>query len=147
VTNITAWGTDVEVLEGVDLLDKSELIGKPFLITGVWFETNKHGIEYAYVEGMFENGVTFEFNDSSSGVRAQLITYLEDRNRMPASPDEIVSLKLAIMKGLRVSTFEVVDVRGRAKTARTYYLTMSGAKPEAPKPAAKPHAKTAAAKN
>lgn len=126
---VTAWGRDVEVLDGLDLLDKTELVGKPFLIETVWFEVGQRSVEYVYVEGQLENGTTFMFNDSSSGVRAQLEAYLQGKGRLP-EVGQRVPLRLVVPKGLRFSTYNVIDERGREKPAKTYYLTASGKKAE-----------------
>ncbi|WP_333759248.1 hypothetical protein [Streptomyces sp. ISBFB 2968] len=124
----TAWGQDVDFIEGADLVDKAELIGKAFLITGIRFERNARGVEYAYIEAEDEAGEEFDFNDSStSGVKQQLVTYLESRHT-PAdfTTGEVHDVKIAVPRGLRVSTYEVQDMRGKTKMAKTYYLTGGG---------------------
>lgn len=129
VTDTTAaWGADVDFIEGADLVDKAELVGKAFLITGVRFEKNARGVEYAYIEAEFEDGEEIDFNDSStSGVKQQLITYLESRGQtVDYATGEVHEVKIAVPRGLRVSTYEVQDMRGKTKTAKTYYLTGGG---------------------
>jgi hypothetical protein len=133
VTSATpAHWNDAEVLDGLAIVAKTELIDQPFRITGVQFETGKsNDISYVYVDGEFTNGETFTFNDSSSGVRAQVVEYLKARGR-----DAVVDtgayepLNVIIPRGLRYSEYDVnvADERGRfiSKTARTYYLTTSG---------------------
>jgi hypothetical protein len=124
----TTWGTDVDFIEGADLVDKAELVDKAFLITGIRFEKNARGVEYAYVEAEDESGEEFDFNDSStSGVKQQLITYLESRGAtIDYTSGQIHDVKIAVPRGLRVSTYEVQDMRGKTKTAKTYYLTGGG---------------------
>lgn len=130
-TALTAskWDTAAP-LPGLDLMDKGELVGKEFLITNVWFETNKRQVNYAYVDGEFRDGTAFNFNDSGTGVRAQLIAHLLKTNAIGSDdvPSDGTMFDVAILapKGLRVSSFDVVDERGQTKKARTYYLTMSG---------------------
>jgi hypothetical protein len=124
--NPADWGKDVEVLDGIDLLDKAELIGKPFLITEVRFQTSTRGYDMVYVNAQFKDGTVFQFVDSSSGVKTQIENFLELKEIMPKGNDEIVPIKLLILKGLRVSEFVATDERGREKKARTYYLTTSG---------------------
>lgn len=126
--NTTTWGTDVEYIQGADLVDKAELVDKPFLITGIRFEENARGIEYAYVEAEFEDGEEIDFNDSStSGVKHQLMTYLESRGITPdLESGELHEVRVAVPRGLRVSTYEVTDMRGKPKMAKTYYLTGGG---------------------
>lgn len=131
MANVPAHWNDAEILDGLAIVDKKELINVPFRIIGVYFETSKNEISYVYIDGEHVNGETFTFNDSSSGVRAQVIDYLKNRGR-----DSIVDtgayeqVSIVIPRGLRVSEFEVraTDERGRFidKTARTYYLTTSG---------------------
>lgn len=127
VSTPEAWG-DVDFIEGADLVDKAELVGKSFLITGIRFEKNSRGIEYVYVEAEDEAGEEFDFNDSStSGVKAQLMTYLESRGAtVNVESGEVHDVKIAVPRGLRVSTYEVQDMRGKTKTAKTYYLTGGG---------------------
>jgi hypothetical protein len=124
----TTWGTDVDFIEGADLVDKAELVDKAFLITGIRFEKNARGVEYAYVEAEDESGEEFDFNDSStSGVKQQLITYLESRGAtIDYTSGQIHDVKIAVPRGMRVSTYEVQDMRGKTKTAKTYYLTGGG---------------------
>ena len=120
-----AWGADVEVLDGITLVEKETLIGVPFIITGVWFEQNSSGIEYIYVEGMREDRTAFTFNDSSSrsGAKVQLESYLEASGKAPTTPGEIVDLRRVIPQGLRLSTYPTKDDRGRDTTGRSWYLT------------------------
>lgn len=125
-----AWdATGVVELAGFDLVDKKELLDVPFLITSVQFSTNERKIEYVYIDALRADGSAFQFNDSSSGVRAQLVRYLEsvDQGAVIETGDPY-DVRIACMKGLRFSEYEVKDERGRAKTARTYYLTQSGKK-------------------
>ncbi|MEU0398336.1 hypothetical protein ABZ208_37460 [Streptomyces sp. NPDC006208] len=128
-TTAGAWDADVEFVGGADLRDKAELIGIEFKITGVRFEKSARGVEYVYVEAETREGEEFDFNDSSSsGVRAQIITYLERKGTEVdyENPDVVHDVNLLIPNGLRVSTYEVTDLRGKAKTAKTYYLTSGG---------------------
>ena len=123
-----SWGTDVDFIAGADLIDKADLVAKPFLITGVRFEKNARSVEYVYVEAEYPDGETFEFNDSSTtGVKQQLTTYLASKDiAADNSTGEVIPVKLAIPRGLRLSTYEVTDQRGKAKMAKTYYLTGAG---------------------
>lgn len=128
VTTVTAWA-DADAIEGADLTEKAELVGKPFLISGVWFRTNKEtGVEYVTMEAEFENGETFEFQDASgrSGIKQQITEYLTKVGKFPKSDGEIVDIRLVIPRGLRKSTYTVKDERGRDREATTFYLTTSG---------------------
>lgn len=122
---VTPWGSDVEILDGLDLLDKAELVDRPFLIQSVWFETGQRNIEYVYVQGEFEDGTEFTFNDSSSGVNKQIESHLAGKEIKPEL-GQVVPLRLVIPRGLRFSEYDVRDDRGRDKKAKTYYLTTSG---------------------
>lgn len=129
----TAWDAEgVVQLDGFDIVDKKDLIGKPFLITGLEFKPGANGVEYVYVDALDAAGAPFQFNDSSSGVRAQLVRFVGDIGKADAvTSGELVSVRVAILGGLRVSEFEVKDERGRDKLAKTYYLTLSGKRPTA----------------
>lgn len=122
---VTHWGSDVEILDGLELIDKAELLGKPFMIESVWFETGARTVEYVYVQAQFENGAGFTFNDSSSGVFKQIEAFLRGKGSKPEI-GQVVPLRLVIPSGLRVSEYEVRDERGREKKSKTYYLTTSG---------------------
>lgn len=122
---VTPWGSNVDILDGLDLLDKSELLDRPFLIESVWFEVGQRSVEYVYVQGQFEDGTEFTFNDSSSGVYKQIESYLALKETKPEL-GQVVPIRLVIPSGLRVSEYEVRDDRGREKKAKTYYLTTSG---------------------
>lgn len=128
VDTTTNWDADVEFVGGADLRDKAELVDVEFKITGIRFEKNARGVEYAYVEAETRGGEEFDFNDSStSGVKHQLITYLEQKDITPNyETGEVHNVNLLIPRGLRLSTYEVTDMRGKLKTAKTYYLTSGG---------------------
>lgn len=136
-----AWSNET-ALDGLELVAKQELVGVPFLITAVWFETSKTGVEYVYLEAETVNKEYVTFNDSSTGVRAQVIEHLERIGKADVKDDgSVYPLRLVIPRGLRVSEFEVRDDRGRMKMAKTFYLTTSGERRgpsgETPPPAAK----------
>lgn len=118
---------NADVIGGRDLLDKSELVGVEFLITGLRFErSTRNGVKFVYVTAERRDGTEFEFNDSSNyGVRRQLTQYLEKKGIEPNydNPDEVHQVNILVPRGLRVSEFEVKDDRGRTKDARIYYLT------------------------
>ncbi len=135
-----AWANET-ALDGVDIVAKQELVGVPMLITAVWFETNERGVQYVYVEAEDGNATAFTFNDSSSGVRAQIIEHLDRLGKADVvETGEVYPLRLVIPRGLRVSEFEVKDERNRIKLAKTFYLTTSGTRRG--EPAAAPAKKT-----
>lgn len=132
-----AW-SGIAQLDGLELVAKDELLGDPFLINTVWFTTNDKGVSFVYVEAERPNGQRFNFNDSSTGVRAQIVEYLTQRGH-----DHIVDtgeefpMALVIPRGLRKSEFDaVVEENGRkvTKKARVFYLTTSGKRAAAPAP-------------
>lgn len=147
--DITWAGNDAEFVGGADLRDKTELVGLPFRITGIFFTRNDKGIEYANVEAEDKDGEEFDFIDSSTtGIKHQLATFLGLKGITPKYDGEVYQVNIVCPKGLRVSEYEVQDMRGQAKMAKTYYLTSGGraarrAKENAGTPAAGTKAKTA----
>lgn len=131
--------SEAAVLDGLEIADKAELIGVPLIITSVRLQTGARDIEYAYVEAVTESGDSITFNDSSSGIKAQLIDYLEALGKTITEGEIFDGLKLLIPRGLRVSEFDAQIGGGKTRRARTFYLTTSGksAGETQPKPAAK----------
>ena len=132
-TQTTAWGSDAaEVLAGVDLVQKAEMVNVPFLITGVKFTHNPNSnIGYVFVE--FETSPGGErrmFNDSSTGVRQQLEEFAGVKGWAGAKGtielDKWYDTRVLCPKGLRVSEYDTKDERGRDTRGRTFYLTTSG---------------------
>jgi hypothetical protein len=111
-------------LAGFDQYDKGELVGKEFLITKVWFETNKRNINYAHFDGEFRSGKAFTTQDSGTGIRAQLAEYIESLGKT-ITDGEIYDVAIHVPRGTRVSVFPFIDEKGVEKKARTYYLTKS----------------------
>lgn len=135
----SAWGdAPVEVMSGHDLTDKADLIDVPFLIIGVLFEQSARDYTICYVYALDEHGTEFEFSDTSTtGVRFQIEQFLTNAGRPEALTSGVFEpMRVAIMKGLRVSEFEaMVQVPAKqaggpgrtvTKQAKTYYLTTSG---------------------
>lgn len=126
-----------DVLDGLDVLDKAELIDVPFLITGVYTKTNARGIHFVWVDGQFRDGRPFTFNDSSStGVRAQILDYLDKKGLSLTSDEDYAEIRLRAPNGLRLSEYDsdvVINgqvIPGRKQRSKTYYLTVSGKRPE-----------------
>ena len=141
----SAWA-NAEVVTGLDLIDKAELVGVPFLMTGVQYKVNERGVSFVYVDAENVRGDRFTFNDSSTGVRQQITGMLADRGKDHAiDSGEYVSFVtvscpgVVAPRGLRVSNYEVQDPRDprRSKAARTFYLTSNGERAEAPQEAPK----------
>lgn len=134
-----AWGTaPVETLKARDLTDKNDLVGVPFLITGIEREANdSRDYVVLFVTAMDEHGTVFQFSDTSTtGVKAQLEKHLVESGReIPtANTGDRVEVRIPIMKGLRVSKFEAMvkipasgtkPERTVKKDAFTFYLTGS----------------------
>lgn len=140
---------DTEQLDGLEVVDKAQLLEVPFRITSLYFETNQRGVSFVYVDAEDADSNGFTFNDSSSGVRQQLVSYLiKSEQDSAVESGEVVKMNLVIPKGLRVSNFTVKDDHGRDKAARTYYLTTSGKRAGAdnPKPSAPARRRTATRK-
>jgi hypothetical protein len=125
----TTWD-GAEGLAGLDLIEKPNLLGVPFLITGYKFTYNEaRRISYVYVE--FETtpgGERQMFNDSSAnGVRLELEEFHAAKNDgKPFELDTWYDTRLLCPKGLRDSTYPAKDERGRDTTGRSFYLTKSG---------------------
>lgn len=125
------WNT-AEALDGLDLLDKSHLIDVPFRIFSVMFVEGNNGVRRVEVDAEKQDGETFTFQDSSTGVKAQLEQYLTSKG-IDAVDGEPVELNLIAPNGLRLSEYDVPErgpngqeIRGRFRKAKTYYLTTSG---------------------
>jgi hypothetical protein len=123
----TQWhdGSAAVMLDGMDLVDKAQLVGVKFRITGVKQTVGARDVAYVYVEGEQEDGTTFTFNDSSSGVRDQLEKFLAGMGKAELL-DEWVDVSIVAPKGLRVSEYPVKDERGRERMSKTYYITTAG---------------------
>lgn len=118
-------------IEGFDPVDKEQLVGKPFGITGVRFRTNERNerdIVFAEVETINTNGEQAAFQDASTGVRDQLIKYLAEHTVTDyLNEGQWHDLKLFVPRGLRVSQYDWPDpATGKTKPVRTYYLTTAG---------------------
>jgi hypothetical protein len=143
-----AWN-DAEILDGMEIVDKATLKGVPFLVTGLTFRTNDKRVNFVYVDGERADGSTFTFNDSSSGVRAQLVSYLAERGLSDAvDSGETVPVRIVAPLGVRVSEYDTEDDNGRPKRGKTYYLTTSGKRAGVPAetPVTSPAPATTAAK-
>jgi hypothetical protein len=123
-----AWDS-ADQLDGLDLIDKSNLIDIPFRITGLYFQENNSGVSICYIDGERQDRSTFTFSDSSTGVRAQLVQYLTSKGLdAVVETGDYQEISLVAPSGLRVSEYEIGD-RGRpgkTRMAKTYYLTTSG---------------------
>jgi hypothetical protein len=128
--NTYDWGGEQsEVLAGADLVDKAELLGRPFRIRGFKFTHNeKQNIGYVYVEAEWEpDGERFQFNDASTGIRQQVEAYFDSKG-WKVELEKWVDVKIVAPKGLRKSEYDAFDGRGKPVRAKTYYLTTSGAR-------------------
>lgn len=124
----SVWGNEpVEVLAGVDLVQKAEMVGVPFKVTGFKFTHNPaSNIGYVYVE--FEitpGGERRMFNDSSTGVRQQMEEFAGAKG-LKIELEKWYDTAILAPKGLRVSEYDTKDERGRDTKGRTFYLTTSG---------------------
>ncbi len=153
INNMPADWAGSDQLDGLDVIDKQELIEVPFRIIGAYFSTNARNVRTAFIDGERMDGSVFTFADSSTGVKQQLITYLNKLGKdavVESETQEYVDLSLVVPRGLRPSTYEVPEVHpvtkretGKMRTARTFYLTGNNERrrgSEAAKPAAKPAA-------
>lgn len=152
-TPANAWDS-ADQLDGLDILDKAQLIDVPFRITGVQFSESNTGALIAYIDAEKQDGEEFTFLDSSTGVKAQLTAYLTGRGLDACvESGDYQELSLVAPNGLRVSEYDVPErspngqeIRGKFRKAKTFYLTTSGrrnARKSAPAaaPAKRPTAK------
>lgn len=124
----TAWA-DAEVLGGVSLVEKDELIGRLFLVRAVTNVLSAQAYPMVRVEVEFTDGKAVMFQDSSatSGVRAEIEEILTKRGKgEEALMDERIPLRFICPDGLRVSPYEKENQRGVMVKGRTFYLTRSG---------------------
>lgn len=140
-----AWDY-ADQLDGLDLLDKSQLLDIPFRITSVRFVEGNNGIRRVEVDAEKRDGETFTFQDSSTGVKTQIEQFLAAKGLDAAiETGEPIEMNLVAPNGLRVSEYQVPErgpngqeIRGRFRQAKTYYLTTSGRRaPVKATPAAK----------
>ena len=117
--------SDAEVLSGLMLIDKMELLNVPFMITGVKVTVNDRDVVMVWVEGQRRDSTRFTFVDSSTGVKAQLDDYLASKG-LGGTLDEWIDVRLVSPQGLRVSKYTTKDERGKDREARTFYLTTNG---------------------
>lgn len=146
MTQPKTWA-NADQLDGYDFVDKAELVGEPFRITSIEMYHNNTGILFANVQAEKRNGDPFAFNDSSTGVLAQLSDYLTKRLGLidGETPTEgtVYPVSLVAPRGLRVSVFGITkdsepvsaDDSRAVRKARTYYLTTSGMPKTAETPA------------
>ncbi len=137
VNNLPAAWTEVEQLDGLELVDKEELVKVPFRITQVWFQMNAQNQQTVYVDGERADGTEFTFNDSGSGVRTQILQYLQKLEKdYIVDSGETLPISLVIPNGLRKSEYDTPDKRtGKIVRARTFYLTTNGQRASKPAPA------------
>jgi hypothetical protein len=128
---------NADILDGLDIEDKSKLIGIPFLITGCQFKPNNDGVSICYVDGEYADGSGFTFTDASTGVRAQLVAYLTERKvDHVIDTQDYAPFRLVVPNGLRVSEYDrpirttgpvtAQAMRQQPQKVKTYYLTTSG---------------------
>lgn len=112
-----------DTIEGFNPIDKAELVGVPFGVTGVRFRENDRKVTFAELEIITADGEVLGFQDSSTGVRDQIRDYLVTIKKTAGV--EWVDLNLFVPAGLRVSAYDVVNELGQTKKAKTYYLTLT----------------------
>lgn len=128
-----SWG-DVPLLAGLSLIEKDELVGRPFLVRAVENSLAAEGYPRVRVEIEFIDGTAVMFQDSSgtSGVRPEIEELLTKRGKgEEALMDEWIQIKFICPDGLRVSPYEKPDNRGVMRKGRTFYLTRSGQRDDA----------------
>jgi len=92
---------------------KDELIGVPFVIARIRFNTNDND-EVTFVSVCaYTKDRKVVFNDGSTGIFEQLSAYVSKHDRTTA---------ISCPKGLRVSRYEYVNDKGVTTPAATYYI-------------------------
>lgn len=118
---------DFDVLEGFDPVDKAQLVGQAFGITGVRYRVNDSKVVFAEVEIINMDGEQLAFQDSSTGVRDQLSGYLASKGHdVTQNLGTWFDCALYVPRGLRVSQYDVITDQGGTRKAKTYYLTTQG---------------------
>lgn len=122
-----AFGSDAAVLAGVRVTDKMDLVGEPFIITGVKLTRNEErDYETIFVECLLPSTEKVTFTDSSTGVLAQLKNYAIAA-KIGLALDEWADMRLFIANGLRFSDYEVNDKKtGKDRRVKTFYLSTNG---------------------
>lgn len=94
------------------LKDKSELVGKPFVIADVRKYDGDFG-EAVAVCVITQDDAHWVFNDGSTGIKDQVLAFVAKTGQRAGIYCE---------KGLRVSNYEYTDAFGETKPAKTFYL-------------------------
>ena len=122
----TAFGEGLAAIEAETRNDKAELIGVPFIIREVWLTVNKDDVEYLhmYVETQ-DDGFKTIMDSSTTGVKFQVLQKLTELGVVPedfTDQSERVKVELFCPRGLRKSTYDAYDNRGKKKVATTHYV-------------------------
>jgi hypothetical protein len=134
MTTPSRWA-NVEVIEGLDIVDKTKLIGVPFCILGATFKSNNSGVQTCYIDAEYENGDMFTFTDSSTGVAAQIKVHLAEKqlDHIISEEGEYADFMLLAPRGLRVSEYDRqlrtpngAVIPNKTAPAKTYYISTSG---------------------
>lgn len=107
-----------EEIETVDVRDKSELLGTPFLMTSIRVSAGDFGPFFS-VTAEDAQGESFVFNDGSTGVARQLSGWLAKHRDREADQTGTWDLRLVARKGLRSSTYPNPAGDG---VSTTYYI-------------------------
>ena len=120
-TRKSSFGADATVIEVQQVNDKAELLAIPFIIREAWLHMNASGVEFLYLTCETENdGFKVVSDSSTTGVKTQVLALLP--NDFTVESEKLTGLSLFAPKGLRKSSYEVRDSRGKAKSATTYYV-------------------------
>lgn len=106
--------------DGFELVTKEQkarLTGVPFLILDWTFIKSKDygGTEYVSARVVTRSGAKLILNDSGTGIYTQL--------KQVTDSHEGDHPAFVVPKGLRASTYKIVNVDGQESKATTYYLT------------------------
>lgn len=133
-----------DVVAGRPLVDKGSMIGVPFVITSVAFRKGnkdaggtQHDFVSCEITTVTATPIEAVFNDGSTGIRRQVVSYLAEKGVVPdaykenpdapiwvlgddAEKDPEFSIRFLAPRGLRVS--EYLNESAPNGKASTYYL-------------------------
>jgi hypothetical protein len=129
IPDLPAEWADAEVLAGLALVEKEELVDRLFLVRAVQQTFSSQEYAMVRVEIEFTDGTGAMFQDSSakSGVRSEVEEILKKAGKADVL-DEWVPVRFICPQGLRISRYEKEDQRGQMRPARSFYFPLGQAR-------------------
>jgi hypothetical protein len=119
----TLWDApEVEEFDGgTTVIQKSDLVGKPFIIGNLAFRKGDFG-PYVTLTAVDKDNNMFVVNDGSTGVYRQMVKWLHEKGQLDAGIDKPESqeyeVRILCKSGLRRSDYEGPG----GKPSVTYYV-------------------------